>query len=85
MMRRFNAIPVIAAMLAFGLVSGAALAQSSQTMAPKHHVLKATNPGARQNDRSDDRFYYDRPVAYRPYPYALPVPFFLGIGFLPRY
>jgi hypothetical protein len=27
--------------------------------------------------------YYARPVAYRPYPYAVPAPFFLGFGYLP--
>jgi len=27
--------------------------------------------------------YYARPYYYRPYPYAVPVPFFLGFGYLP--
>lgn len=27
--------------------------------------------------------YYDRPVYYRPYPYASPAPFTFGIGFGP--
>lgn len=30
-------------------------------------------------------YYYDRPYDYRPYSYAAPVPFFLGIGFGPRW
>jgi hypothetical protein len=30
-------------------------------------------------------YYYDRPYDYRPYRYEAPVPFFLGIGFGPRW
>lgn len=29
--------------------------------------------------------YYARPYYYRPYPYGVPVPFFLGFGYLPHY
>ena len=29
--------------------------------------------------------YFARPYYYRPYPYALPAPFFLGFGYLPYY
>ncbi|HKU08165.1 MAG TPA: hypothetical protein VJR30_19025 [Bradyrhizobium sp.] len=29
--------------------------------------------------------YYARPRYYRPYPYAVPAPFFLGFGYLPYY
>ncbi len=29
--------------------------------------------------------YYARPTYYRPYPYGVPVPFFLGFGYLPYY
>jgi hypothetical protein len=29
--------------------------------------------------------YYARPYYYRPYPYGVPVPFFLGFGYLPYY
>jgi hypothetical protein len=35
-------------------------------------------------DRSPS-LYYARPVYYRPYPYAVPAPFFLGFGFAPRW
>lgn len=28
--------------------------------------------------------YYARPYYYRPYPYAVPAPFFLGFGYLPH-
>jgi hypothetical protein len=27
--------------------------------------------------------YYARPIYYRPYPYGVPVPFFLGFAYLP--
>jgi hypothetical protein len=47
---------------------------------------------ARRHDRHFGRYvdrslpsYYARPVYYRPYPYAMPVPFFLGFGFVPRW
>jgi hypothetical protein len=30
-------------------------------------------------------YYEDRPNYYRPYPYAAPVPFFLGFGFGPSW
>jgi hypothetical protein len=29
--------------------------------------------------------YYARPYYYRPYPYGVPAPFFLGFGYLPYY
>ena len=52
----------------------------------KHHVRKATDISVpRQEDVAVapicDGYYNDRPVAYRPYPYALPAPFPFGIGF----
>jgi hypothetical protein len=28
-------------------------------------------------------YYYDRPTYYRPYPYSVPAPFFLGFAFGP--
>jgi hypothetical protein len=64
---------------------------SSQATPPKHQVGKATDIGVRRHDRrhddaiarGDDGYYADRPVYYRPYPYALPAPFPFGIGFDP--
>jgi hypothetical protein len=55
---------------------------------------KATDLGARRRVRHyrhdayrgyDRPRYYDRPYDYRPYPYAAPVPFFLGFGFGPSW
>jgi hypothetical protein len=86
-----------AAILALALMSGgssaiqpAAAATSQAEQKPE--TSKATNLSARHRarhpaqyaDRADDRFYYyDRPTTYRPYPYVLPAPFFLGFGFGP--
>jgi hypothetical protein len=58
------------------------------------NASKATDLSARRRVRHDrhdayrsyDRpHYYDRPYDYRPYPYAAPVPFFLGFGFGPSW
>jgi hypothetical protein len=55
---------------------------------------KITDLSARRRVRHDRRDayraydrprYYDRPYDYRPYPYAAPVPFFLGFGFGPSW
>ena len=44
----------------------------------RHHRHDAYHPYYRA-------YYYDRPYDYRPYRYEAPVPFFLGIGFGPRW
>jgi hypothetical protein len=55
---------------------------------------KATDLSARRRIRHyrhdayrpyDRPHYYDRPFDYRPYPYAAPVPFFLGFEFGPSW
>jgi hypothetical protein len=86
------------AILALALTSGVAsaihpaMAVPLQAAAQKPEMSKATDLSARRHarhplryaDRAGDRFYYyDRPTAYRPYPYVLPVPFFLGFGLGP--
>ena len=35
--------------------------------------------------RSYSPTYFARPYYYAPYPYGVPVPFFLGFGYLPYY
>ena len=72
---------------AMGDTSSLAADGSSQTTPPKHHLRKSTDLSARRHDTravasANDGYYYDRPVAYRPYPY-LPAPFPFGIGFDP--
>jgi hypothetical protein len=57
---------------------------SSQVAPAKHQMRKATvRPHDRVVVRGDEGYYYDRPVYYRPYPYQLPAPFFLGLAFAP--
>jgi len=93
MMRLFKAL---SAALALGAICGApfsvhAADASSQATPPKHQIRKTPDIGAHRRDRryvradarGDDGYYYDRPVTYRPYPYALPEPFFLGLAFSP--
>ena len=55
---------------------------------------KATDLSTRRRERHHTRYanqaryrpyYEDRPNYYRPYPYAAPVPFFLGFGFGPSW
>jgi hypothetical protein len=87
-----------AASLALALMSSVASAIHPAAATPLQaavqnpEISKATGLSARRHvrhptryaDRADDRFYYyDRPTTYRPYPYVLPVPFFLGFGFGP--
>jgi hypothetical protein len=94
MTSRFKMLPIGAALLAlFAICDASAVVNaaeaSSQATPPKHQVRKATDIGARRlrHDyavvRGDDGYYEDRPVYYRPYPYALPAPFFLGLAFSP--
>jgi hypothetical protein len=51
----------------------------------------ATDLGARRVVRRYPAYaayppsYFARPYYYRPYPYALPAPFFLGFAYLPYY
>jgi hypothetical protein len=68
---------------------GSASVYAAEPSSPKHQLRKATDVSARRHERryaavpADDGYYYDRPVAYRPYPYVLPAPFPFGIGFDP--
>jgi hypothetical protein len=86
-----------AAMLALTLLfaSSAAIdaaAASSQAVAQTRHMRGASDVSARHRSRHVARYvdrvygppaYYDRPNYYRPYPYVVPAPFFLGLGFEP--
>jgi hypothetical protein len=86
-MRRIGAV-VLAFTLTF---SGSAAIHSvaAQAIVQKPQASKATDLSARQRtqryiDRRYDRpSYDDRPEYYRPYPYVLPAPFPLGLGFGP--
>jgi len=84
-----------AVVLAFTLMfSGSAaihsaVAQAQLQKSQKPHASKAIDLNARHRtqryaDRRYDRpVYDDRPETYRPYPYVLPAPFPLGLGFGP--
>jgi hypothetical protein len=87
-----------AASLALALMSGGATAihpaaaATLEAAVQNPETSKATDFSARRRvrhpmryaERTGDRFYYyDRPTVYRPYPYALPAPFFLGLAFGP--
>ena len=87
-MRRWIGVVVLAFTLTF---SGSAAIHSAaaQAVMQKPQASKATDPSARHRtqryaDRRYDRpVYDDRPEYYRPYPYVLPAPFPLGLGFGP--
>ena len=87
---------VIAAAMAFSgeLTIDPAAAASSKAAASQTGTAKAADSSARLRDRRHDRYayrgddrpyYYDRPVYYRPYPYGVPVPFFLGFAYGPSW
>ena len=73
---------------------GSAAATNSKAGIHATEASKATDLSARRRARHDRHYayrpnyrpdYYDRPYAYRPYPYEAPVPFFLGFGFGPSW
>jgi hypothetical protein len=69
-----------------------ATTEPTKAAVPAASSPKANGVNARRHYRNYDRYagrpyveptYLDRPIHYRPYPYVLPVPFFLGFGFDP--
>jgi hypothetical protein len=100
MKRRIGAAVMAAGLLLSGpAATGSAGAANSKTglYAAGLHATDASNAtdfSARRRVRHDRHYayrrydrphYYDRPDDYRPYPYDVPVPFFLGFGFGPRW
>lgn len=93
MTKLLKAYAMVAAVLMFAAMIDAstivnAADGSSQATPAKRQLRKSTDVGARRHYARavapvDDGHYYDRPVAYRPYPYVLPAPFPFGIGFDP--
>jgi hypothetical protein len=64
--------------------SAAAQAIVQRPQAPKPTDLAARHRAQHYADHRYDRLSYDdRPEYYRPYPYVLPAPFPLGVGFGP--
>jgi hypothetical protein len=81
-----------AAILAASLTCNGSAAISATAAAQNPDAPKAGDPAARRGNIHHVRAaarpvspptYYDRPNDYRPYPYVLPAPFFLGIAFEP--
>jgi hypothetical protein len=82
----------IALMVGGSAAIAPAAATQSRTTVQKPQAGKTTDLSARRRIRHPVRYAYpayaqphyeDRPDYYRPYPYVLPVPFFLGFGFGP--
>jgi hypothetical protein len=91
MTRRIGAGVLVLAVM-FGGSAAINPAVAAQSGLQKPQPRQATDLSARRRTphpaRYADRpqvqpYYYDRPGYYRPYPYALPLPFFLGFGFQP--
>jgi len=91
-MKAWIGVAFVAAALALG--APAAIAETRG--APQAKAADATDFGARRVYRCYPSYpayarypsyptYYARPYYYRPYPYGVPVPFFLGFGYLPYY
>lgn len=88
-----------AAFTAAALALGAPATTAGDSTAPQAKAVaasEATDFGARRRYRRYPAYpsyarypsypaYYARPHHYRPYPYAVPVPFFLGFGYLPHH
>ena len=93
-MTRWIGAVLLAATLMFGNATWSSPAGSAPLPAAvqKPHAADAIDFGAQRRNRPyrryayrtyDRSYYLDRPTYYRPYPYAVPVPFFLGFGFGP--
>jgi hypothetical protein len=88
---RIGAIILGVALMLGGLIAVAPAAESGVAI-QKQQAGKTGGLGARRRVRYPARYagpaytqphYEDRPDYYRPYPYLLPAPFFLGFGFGP--
>ena len=82
----------VATALAFAAPAIAGSTGVAQTKAQAAATSAATDLGARRVSRryayraytpAYSPAYYARPTYYRPYPYGVPVPFFLGFAYLP--
>jgi hypothetical protein len=82
--------PVVTAIAAVGIFVAAF--GSPAAGAAEQAALSANTNNLNARHRHDHRYidraayqpqYYGRPTYYRPYPYDLPAPFFLGLAFGP--
>jgi hypothetical protein len=81
---------VMAAALAFGAPGATAETRAAQQA--KAATSATADVRARRIFRDHPAYvrsyspaYFARPYYYAPYPYDVPVPFFLGFGYLPHY
>lgn len=90
-MRMWIGMALVAAGLGIAAPAMAGSAGLVQGKAQAATRSDATDPGARRVHRRHVArpsvqpypVYYARPVYYRPYPYGVPAPFFLGFAYLP--
>ena len=90
-MRVCISVALVAAALAIATPAVAGSAGGPQAQAQAASRSDATDIGARRVHRRHAYrpylqpypTYYARPVYYRPYPYGVPAPFFLGFAYLP--
>jgi hypothetical protein len=89
-MRRWIGAIILAILMSGGSAAiHSAAAASPHATVQKPEASQPTDLSARRRthryvSRPYDRpHYYDRPETYRPYPYGLPAPFPLGLGFGP--
>jgi len=77
-----------------GVIAVGSTAVNAADAVRSFDARNAGDLAARRHERHFGRYvdrspapssYYARPVYYRPYPYAVPLPFFLGFGFAPRW
>ncbi len=89
MTRSIGAIILGVTLMFGGSVAIDLAAARSYATLQKPQIREAADLSARQRIRHPARYayrayaqphYYDRPDDYRPYPYALPAPFFLGLA-----
>jgi hypothetical protein len=92
MTRWIGTIILGVALMPGGLAAIDPAAAAPSQVVQKSQAGKATDLSAHRRVRHHARYVYrayaqphyeDRPDYYRPYPYILPVPFFLGFGFGP--
>jgi len=87
-----------AALVALALAAGAPAALGATKRVPQAQTVtrEATDVSSRRSHRGypiyrtfarseNDPVYFARPYYYRPYPYSVPAPFFLGFAYLPNY
>jgi hypothetical protein len=89
---RAACIAVVLAVTGPGAIDSAVAAPQAKIAGTSDATDFSGHRPVRRHSRNDGyhrptyrSYYYDRPVYYRPYPYASPAPFIFGIGFGPSW